>query len=51
MAIDYLGKLAELKKPDGTAILPGAAQSILDIGTALNWRFFLEQKHWSYPRI
>ena len=36
MAIDYLGKLAELKKPDGTAILPGAAQSILDIGTALN---------------
>jgi hypothetical protein len=36
MAIDYLGKLAELKKPDGTAILPRAAQSILNIGAASN---------------
>lgn len=36
MAIDYLGKIVELKKPDGTDILPGAVQSILNTGSVLN---------------
>lgn len=36
MAINYLGKLADLKKPDGTSIIKSAAQSILGSGSVSN---------------
>lgn len=36
MAINYLGKLLDLKKPDGTSLLPVPGQSILNVGTASN---------------
>jgi hypothetical protein len=36
MAIEYLGKILDLKKPDGTAILSSPAQTILNLGSASN---------------
>ena len=36
MAINYLGKILDLKKPDGTPILPFGSQSILGLGTVSN---------------
>jgi hypothetical protein len=36
MAINYLGKILDLKKPDGTPILPFNSQSILGLGTVSN---------------
>jgi hypothetical protein len=36
MAINYLGKILELKKPDGTPILPFDTQSALNIGSVSN---------------
>lgn len=34
MAIDYLGKILSLKKPDGSAILPNPTNSIINLGNA-----------------
>lgn len=36
MAINYLGRVLELKKPDGTPLLPIPGQSLLNTGTASN---------------
>jgi hypothetical protein len=36
MAINYLGKILDLKKPDGTPILPFNSQSILSLGNVSN---------------
>jgi hypothetical protein len=36
MAINYLGKILDLKKPDGTPILPFSSQSILSLGSVSN---------------
>ena len=36
MAINYLGKILDLKKPDGTPISPFGSQSILGTGTVSN---------------
>ena len=36
MATDYLGKALDIKKPDGTGILPGAGQIGLNIGSVSN---------------
>jgi hypothetical protein len=36
VAINYLGKILDLKKPDGTPILPFGSQSILGTGTVSN---------------
>lgn len=36
MAINYLGKILDLKKPDGTPILPINSQSVLGLGTVSN---------------
>lgn len=36
MAINYLGKLVDLKKPDGTPVLPFNNQSVLNLGSVSN---------------
>ncbi len=33
MAINYLGKLTELKKPDGTPVIPTSVSSLLNVGS------------------
>ena len=36
MAINYLGKILDLKKPDGTPLLPTSSQSVLNLGSVSN---------------
>lgn len=36
MAIEYLGKILDIRKPDGTSILPSPAQTILNLGSVSN---------------